>query len=397
MANLFTQRRRQHFMMLLKYWRLVFNDHFVIALFFLFGALAYGYAQMLPTISHNNLGIKILLAVFLVIVTQCGRLATLVKSADPVFLLPQTSRMQNYFRRAYLYSWVLGSCILLAGVLITLPLALVTVYLSQANIWLIIVLALIVKAAWLNDCRLLLACQPQSRCLIRWLQWLLPTLVWMSLWLVKPWLGLAVGLVWWVASIWLIRDHQNVNWRLAVKVEQDRMATVFRFFNLFCDVPNMRGRVKRRAYLGFILRWLGENSVWQYLYGRGFVRNTEISDLVARLTVLMAVILFFIPVMWLNAMIAALSLYLIAAQLMPLYDQYANNAFTYIYPISSDEKLHDFSRIVQKVMVVVAVVLVVASIGRTGAFVQGLINLVIALVEVPLLTTRYLKYRIKKL
>ena len=37
MNNLFSKRRQRHFMLLLKYWRLVFNDHFVIALFFLFG------------------------------------------------------------------------------------------------------------------------------------------------------------------------------------------------------------------------------------------------------------------------------------------------------------------------------------------------------------------------
>ena len=47
MSSLFKKRRQQHFLMLLRYWRLVFNDHFVIALFFLFGALAYGYAQCL--------------------------------------------------------------------------------------------------------------------------------------------------------------------------------------------------------------------------------------------------------------------------------------------------------------------------------------------------------------
>ena len=40
MNKLFSKRRSQHFMLLLRYWRLVFNDHFVIALFFLFGALA---------------------------------------------------------------------------------------------------------------------------------------------------------------------------------------------------------------------------------------------------------------------------------------------------------------------------------------------------------------------
>lgn len=397
MANLFTQRRRRHFLLLLKYWRLVFNDHFVIALFFLFGALAYGYSQMLPSIPHHNVGIELLLALFLMVVAQIGRLATLLETADPVFLLPQTSQMQGYFRRAYGYSWLLGSCISVAGLMVALPMALVTVHLSQVSIVALIVLAVIIKAMWLNLAQLQLAHFNASSQWIKWLQWLFPLFVWLLAWLVQPWLGLIGGLACWVISIWLVRSHQSINWRVAVKREQDRMATVYRFFNLFTDVPNLQGHVKRRTYLNFLMNWLGTSSVWQYLYGRGFVRNTEISDLVARLTIVMAVILFFVPVMWLNALIMALSLYLIAAQLMPLYDQYANNAFTYVYPISPDEQFRDFSGLIRKIMVIVAVILVLASIGMQLAWPSVLLNALIAAVEVPVLTTRYLKYRVTKL
>lgn len=397
MASLFTRRRRQHFMMLLKYWRLVFNDHFVIALFFLFGALAYGYAQLLPTIPANNLWIKLLLAGFMMIGTQLGRLATLLKSADPVFLLPQTSRMQKYFQRSYGYSLILGSCISVACVAIALPLALVTYHLNQVIIVLIFITAVVVKASWLNFSRLLLTVRPDGHRLIKGCQWLIPLLIWLLVWMDAPWIGFGIAIIWWVVSIWLVRSHQTINWRFAVKSEQDRMATVYRFFNLFTDVPNMQGQVKRRSYLSFVMNWLGENSVWQYLYGHGFIRNTEISNLVVRLTVLMGIILFFVPVVWLNAAIMALSLYLIAAQLMPLYDQYANNAFTYLYPTPQGTQLRDFSSIIRKVMAVVAVVLVIASIGLHGSWQQVLINAIIALIEVPVLTTRYLKYQIAKL
>ena len=104
MNSLFKERRQKHFLMLLKYWRLVFNDHFVIALFFLFGALAYGYAQWLPSIPAHNVWIELLLVIFMTVIAQLGRLATLVKTADPIFLLPETSRMKTYFRQSYGYS-----------------------------------------------------------------------------------------------------------------------------------------------------------------------------------------------------------------------------------------------------------------------------------------------------
>lgn len=73
MNKLFEKRRQRHFMLLLKYWRLVFNDHFVIALFFILGALAYSYSQMLPKITANMWWPKWALVVFLTIFAQLDR------------------------------------------------------------------------------------------------------------------------------------------------------------------------------------------------------------------------------------------------------------------------------------------------------------------------------------
>lgn len=396
MSKLFQERRQKHFLLLLKYWRLVFNDHFVIALFFLFGALAYGYAQWLPTVPAGNLGIELLLTIFLMVMTQLGRLATLVKRADPVFLLPQTSQMQAYFRHAYVYSWVLGSGISVIGVVVALPLVMVTYKMNSLLIAAVIVTSVLTKSSWLNLNTLQITLTAGKWRWLRWAKWLLPFITWLLTWLVNPWLGLLVSLVVLLITSWQLQ-HQAIDWRRAVVTERDRMATVYRFFNLFTDVPNMQGRVKRRGYLNPLVKWFGEQSVWSFLYGRGFVRNTEISDLVTRLTLLMAVVLIFVPVTWLNSAIMALALYLIAAQLMPLYDQFANNAFTYVYPVMKRDQYRDFSVLIRKVMIIVGIVLVICSIGTRGAWEQLLINVVIALIEIPLLTTRYLRYRIRKI
>ena len=104
MRDLFIARKQRHFTQLLKYWRLVFNDHFIIALFFLFGALAYRYAQWLPTVTPAAWWVWPVMLVWLTLVTQAGQLATLVQPADPVVLLPQTSAAQGYFRAAFYYS-----------------------------------------------------------------------------------------------------------------------------------------------------------------------------------------------------------------------------------------------------------------------------------------------------
>lgn len=397
MNSLFKERRQKHFLMLLKYWRLVFNDHFVIALFFLFGALAYGYAQWLPSIPAHNVWIELLLVIFMTVIAQLGRLATLVKTADPIFLLPETSRMKTYFREAYGYSLFLGALISLAGLVVALPLASVTSRTGSSTIAILVIVTLFVKSGWLNLSYLQLSmAQSQNPCW-RWLKWIGPFLVWGITWLLSPVAGLCLSFLWLIITSWLVRSNSAINWRGAVTAERNRMATVYRFFNLFTDVPNLQGRVKRRSYLNFIVNWLGQQSVWRFLYGRGLIRHTEISDLVFRLTLVMAAILIFIPISWLNSIIMALALYLIAAQLIPLYDQFANNAFSYVYPTTKDEQYHDFQIVFRKVMVIVAIGLAICSIGIHLRIMQGLINVIIAVIEVPLLTTNYLKYRIAKI
>ena len=106
MNKLFSKRRSQHFMLLLRYWRLVFNDHFVIALFFLFGALAYGYSQWLPTLGPHEWWTRLILIGWFTVIAQIGRLATLIKKPDPVFLLPQVEGIHHYLNQATWYSLI---------------------------------------------------------------------------------------------------------------------------------------------------------------------------------------------------------------------------------------------------------------------------------------------------
>lgn len=397
MDRLFHERRQKHFLLLLKYWRLVFNDHFVIALFFLFGALAYGYAQLLPSSPPHNLWIRFLLVLIMVIVTQLGRLATLVKNADPVFLLPQSSQMKKYFRQAFWYSCLPAVLIMLAGVVAVLPLAMVTDRMTTMLISEVIITAILTKWSWLKLATLQITLRFRNADWLRFIQWGGPFLIWTCTWIIHPLFGLTLSILCSLITAWLAMRWSEIDWRWAVLVERNRMATVYRFFNLFTNVPNLQGHIKKRPYLNPLMRWLREDSVWHFLYGRGLMRNTEISDLVLRLTLVMAIILAFVPIIWLNSAIMVLALYLIAVQLMPLYDQYANNAFTYVYPVSAELQTRDFKDVIRKVMIIVAVIMVLASFGTQRSFEQLIINAIIAVIEVPILSTRYVQSRTEKM
>lgn len=385
-------------MMLLKYWRLVFNDHFVIALFFLFGALAYGYSEWLPTLSANQWWPRFLLIAWFVLLAQIGRLATLIKRPDPVFLLPQVRAMDGYLRRAYLYSLVLAEGMTLAGTFAALPFALITERLSTVDIVAVFLTAVVTKDDWLFTARKSIS--------LRWSKqgwrtqaeyWLNPLLAAAATWLVSPLLGLAVAVILDVAMRLVYREL-TIDWQVAVKMESNRMYSVYRFFNLFTDVPSVQGNVKRRRWANGLVRWLSNgHRPWAYLYTRGFVRNTDISGIVIRLTLLGMVLAFLVPLQWLNTALVVLFIYLIATQLMPLYGQYEANVLTHLYPVQTEERVRDFQRLLTRVTVIEAALIVLASIGLHFDWRGFLLNLVFATIEVWVLTRFYFKLRIKKL
>lgn len=398
MSRLFTKRRQRHFMMLLKYWRLVFNDHFVIALFFLFGALAYGYSEWLPTLSANQWWPRFLLIAWFVLLAQIGRLATLIKRPDPVFLLPQVRAMDGYLRRAYLYSLVLAEGMTLAGTFAALPFALTTERLSTVDIVAVFLTAVVTKDHWLFTARKSIS--------LRWSKqgwrtqaeyWLNPLLAAAATWLVSPLLGLAVAVILDVAMRLVYREL-TIDWQAAVKMESNRIYSVYRFFNLFTDVPSVQGNVKRRRWANGLVRWLSNgHRPWAYLYARGFVRNTDISGIMIRLTLLGMVLAFLVPLQWLNTALVVLFIYLIATQLMPLYGQYDANVLTHLYPVQTEERVRDFQRLLTRVTVIEAALIVLASIGLHFDWRGFLLNLVFATIEVGVLTRFYFKLRIKKL
>lgn len=306
--------------------------------------------------------------------------------------------MEAYLKKAFFYSLLLGELITIAGTFVALPFAMTTEKLSTVDIVFIFLTAMVSKDDWLFTARKSIS--------MRWARfqwrtraeyWVNPALAALATWLVTPTVGLIVAIVVDLAMRLVYRDLM-VDWRAAIKMEEDRMYSVYRFFNLFTDVPSVQGNVKRRKWATGLIKWLtvGKHP-WSYIYARGFVRNTEISGIVSRLTVLGMVLTFLIPVHWLNTVMALLFIYLIATQLMPLFDQYDGNVFTHLYPVTKNERVADFQYLLARVTLIESGLIVIASIGLRVDWGQFLTNLVLAGIELAFLTHFYFKLRMKKL
>lgn len=398
MNELYRNRREGQFALLMKYWRLVFNDHFVIALFFIFGALAYSYAGWLPKLAGGEWWAPVVLTIWFTIIAQLGRFATLIQPADRIFLLPKSAQMKSYLDRAWRYSLLCGELIMVAGIVVAMPLALVTLK-WQTSQWVTAGLAMLLgEANWFviayDQLNFNLALRDQQT---GWLFWGESLILSAATWNPWPWVGLIVAVVLLVFNASQKSRFQfSLDWNRAVAIEQGRMDQLYRFFNLFTDVPSIHGRaVHRRWANGLINRWTMPGHPWSYLFTRAYFRDADMSGLMMRLTFVAMIVVFFIPLGWLKVVLTLLFIYLLAGEITPFFHHFDNNAMTHLLPVNNDIKVADFQHLCRQTLVVATVLIAVASLGMTFSWLWALISLCGGLILVELLV-RSMPRRLKK-
>ncbi len=394
---------------MLKYLRLVFNDHFVIALMFFVGGLGLAYSNWLKTVGPRDTWILFVIGAFLWLGLRIGRIATLIEPADPVFLLPRERDFQEYLGHAWRYSWWLAQLVQVALVVLTMPLLVLVDHFSGLDLVMVVLTQVLLKDFQLTVSMIRLYDTTAATRQLFKSSWSAPWSSWMT-WVVSllgvgltlfagPWEGLsgslvlAIGFRFWFR--WL-QPRITVAWRADVKLEANRMLGIYRFFNLFTDVPMVQGTVKRRRYLDWVYRWLpaDQRHAFGYLFSRGMARGTEFSNLVARLTVIGAVLLYFSGHGWLAMALDVLFIYLIGFQLLPFYKRYDNIVFTHIYPVALKRRLANFQRLLTVVLSVTAIIFLIAFWASNASLVEvGILTLINAF-EIYLLVALYAKVRL---
>ncbi|MDV0430788.1 ABC transporter permease [Lactiplantibacillus sp. DA1] len=400
MNELFQTRLQRHLRRMLRYLRLVFNDHFVIALMFFVGGLGLAYSNWLKTLGPQQTWIIVFLGLLLWVGLSVSHIATLLEPADAVFLLPRERDVHDYFVKAWRYSWWLAQVVQVIFVGLTVPLLMIV---DQMTGWSL--LALLITQLALKDAQLTLSVtslyqvSPTIKHWLRSLNWVVALATLALGLIVTPWLSAVIAVAVAISQRYL---HQRiwpttvVAWRDDIKAEANRMLGIYRFFNLFTDVPMVQGSVKRRRYLDWLLRWLPKDQqhAFGYLYTRGMLRGTEFSGLVARLTLIGAVLLYFSGHGWLAIALDVLFIYLIGFQLLPFYKQYDNIVFTHIYPLTTQQRLRNFQRLLRNVLSVTGVIFLIAFWLSNAPLAQVGILLVVNVIEIYLLVTWYLKLRL---
>lgn len=392
MEQLWNKRIKVYHKMLLKYLRYVFNDHFILALLFLAGAISLSYADFLKklTLSTAPWWSRLVVIIICFVVLHIGKLATLVKPADQVFLLAKEVQMKTYLKKAFLRSVMLNGIFQILVILILVPFLIITLPWTKFDLILFGVLQVSLKVLelfWQNQAYYKVNKTPQL------LQFSLEFIVLaLSLW-GNVLLGIIAlcGIAFWQK----MNTHFTLlEWSNMIEAENKRMYKLYAFFNLFTDVPFIQTRAKRRKYLDWLLG--NKKDVYSYLYWRNFVRNSQYSGLYLRLTCLGGVILAFSQDFRLTLLVAALFIYLIGFQLMPMFFVYDEIVFIHLYPLSKKQKVMAFRCFLQLILYVTTGIYTIISLVTLKNIILSFSVMLVLGCLSWFLANKYLILRIKK-
>lgn len=351
MLELWQKRLRRHQGQQFKYLKLVFNDHFVIALIFLIGALALGYANLLKLVTQTYWWSPFLLGALYTLFLSVGRLATLFEAADSTFLLPKESELFHYLVAARKYSLLVPTLVLVLAGVALFPLGMVI----DSHFSMTSAVFIVLSAVVLKDLQLWLAfldcydanVYPGAK--MRHYFYGVSFLIFVIGLYTNAIISFVLALL---LNLWLRRQITTrvlegaLQFQSVITAENTRQFKILKIYNLFTDIPSLQHQAKRRKYLDWLLKVLPKTHQQSYLYlfGRGFLRGTEYLGFYVRFLLIGTLILCFVKQLWLAGILYLLFLYLSGFQLLPFYEQYDHIVFTRLYPVTDQAKLQAFQR-----------------------------------------------------
>ena len=396
MNNLWKKRLNLYLKRMIKYYRYVFNDHFVIALLFLLGGISYTYSNFIKSLNVDLSypWAKPVVIIALLVMLQFGKVGTLIDEPDKVFLLPQEKGMREYLMKAQKRAWVSNSVIQIVVWIVLLPFIYYGVHLNLVESIILLLSQVALKVAQVNLFFIrAFEAKYQAGKYSLIFNYVVPLIVYMlglyaSIYFA---LGITVGLILYLKSL---PKNKIIQWNYLIDVEKLRLMRKYSFFNLFTDVPQVKKKAKRRKYLDWLIPKF--KNVYGYLFIRAIIRNGEYSGLYIRLTVIEFIVLLFIPKFWLSLVIGMLFIYLIGFQMLPLYKYFDDNVFVHLYPLETNSKGKEFKSILLALLIInaflatIAVYIAIQNLLLSGAF------LALVLVESILFVYGYANLRLEK-
>lgn len=343
MRELAKKRLSENLKQSVKYLTLVFNDFFILALIFLFGALMFWYAQAMKTMPSDLWFYKPLVGLIMWLPLLTGHLVTLLKDADMQFLFTQDAKMSDYLKPMIKYSMVLPTIliVLLGGILF--PFATIKAGITVWSYALIVIGTILLKGCMLLIEKENLYFYYNSP---NWLSLVITLAVLLIGSLGSYIYPIEVVVMMIIARLGTKKDKGIFDWRYAVESEKARKDRVYSIFSMFTDVAEKQVTIKRRKYLDFLLpKSIAKENPNLFLYRRSLLRNPEYLNLLVRMTVF-AVLISWLVQDWRWALgLSCLVIFLTVYQLLPMATEFDSNIMYRVYPIVRDNRGKDLVKV----------------------------------------------------
>ncbi|MBF0779708.1 MULTISPECIES: ABC transporter permease [unclassified Granulicatella] len=353
LKDLWKTRQKTHIQAMLKYMKYIFNDHFVIVLFICLGFLMIAYAHFVLHVTaevlHHPLMTLGLVGLFSVSVLF-GRLATLLKPADTHFLSVMESQWDVYMTQAKWYSMIIPSVWYISLVILSYPL------IVALNIPLYYCLFMIMfSLKWIQFTAIHYAFK-SSRLKHRYVTCgilFYSVLVFAFAFYVSMILAIALSLLGVFFTHYTCRQGVY-QWEKMLSYELKRQNSVFRFIQLFVDVPIYHEKYKPRKYLNACLSKTA--NMHTYIMERLFLRASHYLGLSIRLSLISIVFMLFLPNDLVKLGIGVATAYITAFQLLPLYVHYQDVMHLLGWPMRSEAKKSAFLSSLKRILSVQTII-----------------------------------------
>ncbi|KYC63030.1 ABC transporter permease [Heyndrickxia coagulans] len=397
---LWKERFASYLKNLRRYTRYIFNDHLLFVLIFGLGAAAFYYSRWVKHLSPD-FPVALVMGLLLGLFLAASPVYTLLKEADRVFLIPMEMRMRPFFKKAILFSFSIQAYLLLFVLAALMPMYAAVTGHGFGRFFGLLVLLLALKMwnlllSW-NVYKLPEPYAPVFDWIIRFA--LSAAFVFLvvneaSLFLVGILAAVMLGLF---LYFYRIAQKRTLRWDALIEREQRRLMGFYRFANLFADVPELKGQVKRRKWLDPLLAGIryGQEHTYQYLFARTFLRTSQYFGLFVRLTAIGAVLLFFSHERVLALVLAVVFIYLTAFQMIPMIGSHDLKIWLRLYPVPRMLKETSFIRLLA-VCLYVQTAIFAAAAALNGLWMNGLFVLAAGAVFSWLLVAWYVPGKIRR-
>ena len=333
MTDLIKNRLNKNFKKQTHYLTLVFNDFFILALIFLFGALMFWYAQNIKKWPNNLWFYKPLLALIWTTTLGIGHFATLFNRADEHFLFNQDSEMKDYFKPLYLHNMILPVVLIILITGILLPFATMRAGFSIGGLIFIMIgliasknlqFKLIVRSFYFNKH------DYYNTWLFLGINFIVLYLSFLGHYpnpLIYTTLAIAGGI-----GVDYLPRGKMFDWYKALDYEERRVDLLNNFYSMFTDVADKKVHISRRKYLDFLIK-KDNQTPNTYIYQRVLLRDPEYSNLLIRMIIFALLLIACLQdARWAIAS-GALIIFLTLYQLIPLGTVYEHNMMYHVMPI----------------------------------------------------------------